>query len=94
MALTIEVDKARYTTLPFEHTPRSRGARLSPRPPSPGAKALSPCVLDSVLTASSYIPDCLEFPSTTSLFSTLKAPGSWLARMPAISLSILVSTEP
>src|SRR5215472_15408599 len=32
--------------------------------------------------------------STTSLFSTLKAPGTWLARMPAMFLSIVLATVP
>jgi hypothetical protein len=35
-----------------------------------------------------------DFYSTLSLLSTLKTPGIWLARIPATSLSVLVSTDP
>ena len=52
------------------------------------------CAAPVLPPQSNYIPDWPESFSTTSLFSTLKAPKSWLARMPATSLSMELITEP
>ena len=61
---------------------------------TPGRKGRGPSPRPFPTATSTYIPCWLDFDSTCSLFSTLKAPKSWLAFIPATCLSNVLSTEP